>query len=279
MVFLYAHKIYFYCMFVGLFKLFRKACVKKSIFVHFIVFFTLFVLFSCETNSVKSITMEELVKALDSGTYVVIDTRDDEFYNGFKESGAKRGGHIKGAVQFSSGWLDYIEDDKFENYVSGKGISKNKTLIVYGSSSDSINKVALEFATRGYKVLIFSELSAYIASEAPLDSLSNYYISVSPRWINELIENRSPESYKNNKFMIFEVSWGPRETSDAYVQHIKGAYHFDTDWIEVGPVWNLREAKEIEENLLKAGITKDKTIILYSATNQLASYRVYWALK
>ena len=34
----------------------------------------------------------------------------------------------------------------------------------------------------------------------------------------------------------------------------------------------------IEQNLLKNGITADKTIILYS-DNQLAAYRVFWALK
>ena len=261
--------------------------MKKSLFIHFGAIFNAillnaifaFLFSSCGSNSVGSISLEELKKNLDNDSYVIIDTRADEFYNGFKEMDGKRGGHIKGAIQFSPAWLDYIEDDKFENYASGKGILKNKTLIVYGSSNDDVNKVSIEFATRGYKVLTFSQLSDYFASDAPCESFSNYSISVSPRWINELLEGRTPESYQNNNFMIFEVSWGPRENSDAYVQHIKGAYHFNTDWIEVGPLWNLREPSEIEENLLKAGITKDKTIILYSATNQLASYRVYWALK
>ncbi|MDO9752755.1 rhodanese-like domain-containing protein [Glaesserella parasuis] len=41
---------------------------------------------------------------------------------------------------------------------------------------------------------------------------------------------------------------------------------------------NLSEPKVIEQNLLNAGINKNKTIILYS-NNQLAAYRIFWALK
>ncbi len=252
---------------------------KHTFFYCIILLASLICFFSCNSNSVGSIGLDELVKKIDDSSHIIIDTRDDEFYNGFCELGAKQGGHIKGAVQFSPAWLDYIEDDKFDSYAEGKGITKNRTLIVYGSAADSINKVAIEFATRGYRVLTFSQLADYMNSQHPVEAFSNYSISVSPRWIAEVLEGKSPETYTNSEVAVFEVSWGPRETSDAYVQHIKGAYHFDTDWIEDGPVWNLRKPEEIEANLLKAGITKDKTIILYSATNQLASYRIFWALK
>ncbi len=53
------------------------------------------------------------------------------------------------------------------------------------------------------------------------------------------------------RFAIFEVSWGPLDKSQGYVQHIVGAYHFDTDWIENGPIWNLSSPDVIEQNLLK----------------------------
>ena len=168
---------------------------------------------------------------------------------------------------------------KFESFASGKGITKDKTLIFYGNDSDSINKLSLDFATRGYKVVKLEDFNEYVESNHPMESFPNYYLSVSPQWIYEVIEGKKPETYNNDSFMVFEVSWGPRENNNSYLQHIKGAYHFNTDWIECGPLWNLNEIKVIEENLLKAGITKDKTIILYSATNQLASYRVFWALK
>ena len=233
---------------------------------------------SCTSNSIENITIEELVKNMDR--YVIIDVREDALYNGFREENAVRGGHIKGAIQFSYSWLDYIEDDKFEAFANGKGINKDATLTIYGSTFDEVNAVALDFATRGYKVKTFDKFIQYASnSEYPMERLANYKLSVSPKWIYKLMQGEKPETYDNDKFMIFEVSWGPLEDNKAYFQHIKGAYHFNTDWIEDAPVWNLRKTSEIEENLLQAGITKDKTIILYSATNQLASYRVFWALK
>lgn len=43
-------------------------------------------------------------------------------------------------------------------------------------------------------------------------------------------------------------------------------------------MYNLANPQQIEQNLLQHGITKDKTIVLYS-DNPLAAYRVFWALK
>lgn len=39
--------------------------------------------------------------------------------------------------------------------------------------------------------------------------------------------------------MVFEVSWENLKDAKDYDTHIKGAYHFNTDWIENAPVWNL----------------------------------------
>ncbi|MGP1490582.1 MAG: rhodanese-like domain-containing protein [Treponema sp.] len=251
----------------------------KSLFFFSLIGVT-FLYISCNTNSVGSIAIGDLVKNLENPQYIIIDVRNDSLYNGFKEAEAQRGGHIKGAVQFSKPWLDYIDDTFFESFAAGKGILKDKTLVIYGTNTDDVHAVAVDFAARGYKVKKFSDFIAYANSDTyPMESLPNYHLSISPQWLDALMQGKSPETYHNNAFMVFEVSWGPLEKSDAYVQHIKGAYHFDTDWIENGPVWNLREPEVITENLLKAGITKNKTIILYSATNQLASYRVFWALK
>ena len=235
---------------------------------------------SCGKNSISEIKTEELLKNIDNPNYVIIDTREDSLYNGFKDKDAKRGGHIKNAIQFTSTWLNYIEDAKFENFAAGKGITKEKTLVFYDTNSENLNNVAAEFASRGYKVKTYKDFVNYANDEKnPMESFPNFQYSVSPQWVNSVLQGEKPETYANDKFMLFEVSWGPLEKSKGYAQHIVGAYHFDTDWIENGPVWNLSDPKVIEANLLKNGITKDKTIILYSAENQLAAYRVFWALK
>ncbi|MDG2951724.1 rhodanese-like domain-containing protein [Exercitatus varius] len=245
----------------------------------FLVLAVSLVLAACDKNSVRVIETDELLKNLDNPKYVIIDTRDDSFYNGFKEKNALRGGHIKGAVQFTCAWLYNIERDKLESFAAGKGITKDKTLVVYGTDPETRECVASEFLTRGYKIAEFKDFVSYAnVAEYPLENFPNFKYSVSPQWVDAVIQGEKPETYSNNDFMIFEVSWGPLDKAKSYAQHIPGAYHFDTDWVENEPVWNLSDPKVIEQNLLKNGITKDKTVILYS-DNQLAAYRVFWALK
>ncbi|NGE24721.1 sulfurtransferase, partial [Klebsiella pneumoniae] len=97
--------------------------------------------------------------------------------------------------------------------------------------------------------------------------------------VQAALNGEKPESYTSDKKpVIFEVSWGDAEQSKSYATHIKGAFHFNTDWIENAPVWNLSEPDVIKNNLLKNGIRKDTPVIVYSE-NQMAALRVLWALK
>lgn len=204
---------------------------------------------------------------------------NDSLYNGFKEKHTSRGGHIKGAIQFRCNWFERIEADKFDSFAEAKGISKQKTLVIYDSNPDELACISAEFNAKGYKVLTFSDFISYANADYPLDSFPHFQYSISPEWLYALMQGERPETYHNNQFMLFEVSWGSLEKAKAYTQHIVGAYHFDTDWVEdEAPVYNLADPQKIEKNLLQHGITKDKTIVLYS-NNQLAAYRIFWALK
>ena len=235
-------------------------------------------LVACHDNQVKNIETKALLDNLKNPNYVIIDSRQDSYYNGFKDKNATRGGHIPGAIQFSCSWLNWIAPDKFESFAAGKGITKDKTLVFYDTNPDNLACISAEFANKGYKTQVFNDFLSYANADYPLESFPNFQYSVSPEWINAVTKGEKPETYNNDKFAIFEVSWGPLDKSQGYVQHIVGAYHFDTDWIENGPIWNLSSPDVIEQNLLKNGITADKTIILYS-DNQLAAYRVFWVLK
>ncbi|QBQ63897.1 sulfurtransferase [Actinobacillus indolicus] len=233
---------------------------------------------ACDDKSVKEIGIDELVKNLDNPEFVVVDGRQDSLYNGFKDGDAKRGGHIKGAVQFRCDWLPQIADDKFETFAKNKGISKEKTVVFYDTNAEQLSCLSKKFADKGYKVREFKAFKEYANSDKPLEAFPNFQYSVSPEWVNAVIKGEKPETYANNDFMVFHVGWGPVEKAESYKQHIPGAFHFNTDWVENDPVWNLSEPKVIEQNLLNAGINKNKTIILYS-DNQLAAYRIFWALK
>ena len=233
---------------------------------------------ACNDKSVKEIGIDELVKNLDNPEFVVVDGRQDSLYNGFKDGDAQRGGHIKGAVQFRCDWLPQIADDKFETFAKNKGISKEKTVVFYDTNAEQLSCLSKKFADKGYKVREFKGFKEYANSDKPLEAFPNFQYSVSPEWVNAVIKGEKPETYTNNDFMVFHVGWGPVEKAESYKQHIPGAFHFNTDWVENDPVWNLSEPKVIEQNLLNAGINKNKTIILYS-DNQLAAYRIFWALK
>lgn len=81
---------------------------------------------ACDDRTVKVIDTPELLKQLDNPDFVIVDTRKDSLYNGFKDKNATRGGHIKGAVQFSCDWIGNIQPEKFESFAAGKGITKEK---------------------------------------------------------------------------------------------------------------------------------------------------------
>ncbi|MEE6031752.1 rhodanese-like domain-containing protein [Avibacterium paragallinarum] len=233
---------------------------------------------ACDDRTVKVIDTPELLKQLENPDFVIVDTRQDSLYNGFKDKNATRGGHIKGAVQFSCDWIGNIQPEKFESFAAGKGITKEKNLVFYDSNADNLDCVTAEFAAKGYKVHRFNDFISYANADYPLESFANFQYSVSPQWVNAALKGEKPETLTNDKVMLFEVSWGSLENAKSYTQHIVGAYHFNTDWVENDPVWNLSSPEVIEQNLLKNGITKDKTVILYS-DNQLAAYRIFWALK
>lgn len=237
------------------------------------------VLLGCgERHVVKKLDTQDFLNAITQQDSLLIDIRDDSFYNGFREKDTQKGGHIKGAIQFSTSWLDYMDLNNLEHFARQKGIDKDKTLIFYGSDSGDLERVGAEFASRGYKVKTFDRFKEVANSGFPLEYFPNFWISVSPMWLKEILNGEKPEGYMGGEYMIFEVSWGELGDAKDYQTHIKGAYHFNTDWIENAPIWNLSSPSVVKENLLKNGITQDKTIILYS-NNQLAAYRVFLALK
>ena len=106
---------------------------------------------ACDDRSVKKIDTETLLKNISNPDYVLIDTRQDSLYNGFKDKNAIRGGHIKGAIQFTTEWLDGIAEDKFESFAAGKGITKEKTLVFYDSNPDNLERVSAELPQKATK--------------------------------------------------------------------------------------------------------------------------------
>lgn len=234
-----------------------------------------------EKKEIKAISLEDFTKNLSNSEYQFIDTRDDEAYNEFKVDNKKNGVHLKNLIQYSASFIGKVNKNKEAKFISDKGLDKNKKIVIYDTNKDNIDKVPDKFASLGYEVYKFEDYKTFAdndANKANIVAYPEYQNLVSPKWVKDVQDGKKPETYTNNNYAIFEVSWGELDKAKAYKEHIKGAYHFNTDRIEEGPVWNLRSADEIKKNLLKQGITSDKTIILYSS-DASAAFRVNWALK
>lgn len=229
---------------------------------------------------IQAITTADVEKNVGNSDYVFVDTRNDSYYNGFKEGDQKRGGHIEGAVQYTADWVGKVNKEKLAKFVEDKGIAKDKKIVVYDTNADNVKKVGSMLKELGYDVYGYDKFGEYVSNDKDkLVAFPKYDQLVNATWTKDMIDGKNPESMKNKDYMLFEVSWGPTDKADSYKkEHIKGAYHFNTDWIENGPVWNLSSPEVVEKNLVDNGITKDKTIVLYSE-DQSAAFRVMFALK
>ncbi|WP_101773042.1 rhodanese-like domain-containing protein [Peptostreptococcus faecalis] len=236
-----------------------------------------------ETKSnvkLETISTADVEKNVGNDEYIFVDTRNDSYYNGFKQKDQSRGGHIEGAVQYTSDWVGKVKKEKLSKFVEDKGIKKDKKVVVYDTDKKNVDKVGGLLKELGYNVLAYDKFDEYVKNDKnKLVKFERYSQLVNSEWLKDLMDGNKPESYESSEYAIFEVSWGPVDQAKDYNKsHIKGAYHFNTDLIENGPEWNLSKPEVIQKNLQDLGITKDKTIVLYS-NDQSAAYRVMFALR
>lgn len=105
-------------------------------------------------------------------------------------------------------------------------------------------------------------------STEKVESVEKKTVYVTPAWLNSAM-NGEQKGYEDVK--IYEVVYDDSAKKGTYDQgHIKGAVLAadvdveDADGTEARP-YNLLPAAEMEQNLLKRGITKDTKVVLYGA--------------
>ena len=113
-----------------------------------------------ESAAFEEATTEDVEKALKDENSIVVDARSNDSYIGWALDGDKRGGHIDGATDFSSYWIDGAYDEK-ENLegdsretvlaytMENKKLEPGKKVIVYDTNGKDAEVVANYFKEKG----------------------------------------------------------------------------------------------------------------------------------
>ena len=231
---------------------------------------------------IKTIATKELQDKLTDDSWVVVDTRINDAFNGWKLDNVERGGHIKGAVDFSANWLTVDADDKektLDKALETKGIEKDKNIVLYDANGKDAKSVANYLSEKGYKNLYTYNVADWAKDESlPMESYENYEMLVPATIVNDVLEGKKPETFENsNDIKIVEASWG--EESEAYSKgHVPTSVHINTDTIEPPPQWMLASDEELAKFANDYGFTKDDTVIV-TGPDVMASYRVAVVLR
>ena len=231
---------------------------------------------------VKTIATKELQDKLSDDSWVVVDTRINDAFNGWKLDEVERGGHIKGAVDFSANWLTVDSKDKektLDKALETKGIEKDKNIVLYDANGKDANEVANYLSEKGYKNLYTYNVADWAKDESlPMESYENYEMIVPATIVNDILDGKKPETFENSKnIKIVEASWG--EESEAYSKgHVPTSVHINTDTVEPPPQWMLASDEELAKFANDYGFTKDDTVIV-TGPDVMASYRVAVVLR
>lgn len=231
---------------------------------------------------VKTIATKELQDKLSDDSWVVVDTRINDAFNGWKLDEVERGGHIKGAVDFSANWLTVDSKDKektLDKALETKGIEKDKNIVLYDANGKDAKEVANYLSEKGYKNLYTYNLADWAKDESlPMESYENYEMIVPATIVNDILDGKKPETFENSKnIKIVEASWG--EESEAYSKgHVPTSVHINTDTVEPPPQWMLASDEELAKFANDYGFTKDDTVIV-TGPDVMASYRVAVVLR
>ena len=230
----------------------------------------------------KTISTKDLESKLEDDSWVIVDTRINDAYNGWKLDGVSRGGHIAGAVDFSSNWLSVDNKNKEEildEALKTNGIDKDKNIVLYDSNEEDAKVVGNYLSQKGYTNVYTYNVKEWAKEESlSMESYENYDRLVPADIVKEVIDGKIPETFEGAKnIKIVEASWG--EESEAYSKgHVPTSVHINTDTVEPPPNWMLASDEELAKFALDYGFTKDDTIIV-TGPDVMASYRVAVVLR
>ncbi len=195
---------------------------------------------------------------------VVVDVRPDEAYNGWKIKDDVKGGHIQGAVSFSSAWLDGMSDSEKIDLLEKKGITRDREVIIYSDYGRESVELYRTLKGLGYERIKNYKGGMRDWSHRGYETVSmiNYSQLVYPQWVEELIKGGAPGNYDGRDYLVVNVNY---EKYEEYLKgHIPGAIYIDTNEIESLPLWNVVSDEKLRDLFKNTGITKDTMVVIYS---------------
>ncbi|MEH0022486.1 MAG: rhodanese-like domain-containing protein [Desulfobacter sp.] len=238
-------------------------------------------------SPVPDIDTGAVAAAMDKPDWVIVDTRLNSAFNGWKLDRVSRGGHIPGAVDFSANWLRVDEkglEKNLEKILAAKGILPEKHVVLYDANGRDARAVAAFLSAKGYSRLYLYDIHAWANTPGrSLVQYPNYHRVVPAAVVKAVIDGQPAETFDPGRpVKIVEASWGAEKTSYAK-GHIPGAFHINTDRMEPpttqDPVmWMLADDKTLAAFALAFGFTRDDTVIVTSE-EPLAAYRVATVLR
>lgn len=250
-------------------------------------------------SSTKTSEVKKYASDTNANT-VLIDARSADAYSGWALDGAKRGGHLSNAVNFSANWLTckYSSDSRenksrtaaLDKVITSNGMTKSKSYIVYDTNGKDAKAVATYLINKkGFrKVCTYNAKSLINKSTTKTSSYKNYKMNVpaslvkniSDHVVNGTALNSQAKSIVNGKnIVILDVAWGdetadPNNGSGHVNGHVPGAVHVNTDEFETPAVyvpekseayrseWRLISDSKLIALAESKGVTKDSCVIL-----------------
>ena len=234
---------------------------------------------------IPTVNTDKILSIQGMSDWKIVDCRLNDAFNGWKLDGVQQGGHIPGATDFSANWLtlDNKDNDQLlEETLAAKGISKEKSIVLYDAGGEDAAAIATYLKKKGFNNLYYYDINSWPIDE-PLSTYKNYQLIVPAVVVHDILDGKIPETFPADKnIKIVEASWGEEKTSYAK-GHIPTSFHINTDNIEpptaTEPVmWMLADDDTLAKFALKFGFTKDDVVIVTGA-EPMAAYRVALVLR
>lgn len=240
---------------------------------------------------------EEVVALVEKGSGVLVDARHPDIYNGWALDGLPRGGHIRGATDFSHTFLTvaYDEENNLEKKTRDevlndtllrKGLRPGTRVVVYDTNEKDAPLVAEFLRSKGIEDVSLYNAKLWVYDRSrELVSWPAYELLVPAEIVRKIAEGNVPAGFTSARAIkIFNVNWGDEEGSGYRKGHVPTAVHINTDSIEppqvfddakrrwvsedesdsIKKLWKLPGDEVLLKLLLDNGITEDTCVIATS---------------